>query len=98
MNKVKRVLAVGLAAVLTGVTVGTMTGTTALASSVGDVNGDGAIDLADVVMLNKFVAGKGILSDYTAADTNANYVIDGVDSEILSAFLIRTITTLPYTG
>ena len=90
-------LSAGIASVIAGTMIGTMATTTASATTyVGDVNGDGYVQITDVVALNRFLAGQGVLSDYTVADTNANYVIDNVDAVILQAFLIHSISSLPY--
>lgn len=62
----------------------------------GDVNGDGSINLSDSIALNKFLSGKCELPNYDAADVNANHVVDHVDGTILSAFLNRIISSLPY--
>ena len=58
----------------------------------------GAINLSDLITLNKFLAGKGVLQHEAAADVNANGVIDAVDVEILSRFLGHIVAELPYTG
>ena len=79
-----------------------MLGTTGLVGSAdtfyGDVDNSGAINLSDLITLNKFLAGKGVLQHEAAADVNANGVIDAVDVEILSRFLGHIVAELPYTG
>lgn len=64
----------------------------------GDVNGDGSINLSDSIALSKFLSGQCELSNYDAADVNANYIVDSVDVKILNAFLTHSITSLPYLG
>lgn len=62
----------------------------------GDLNNNGAVDLTDCICLNKYLKGKGELLNYEVADVNCSYTIDIVDSEILTAYAIGTIKTLPY--
>ncbi len=64
----------------------------------GDVNSDGVISLSDQIALNKFLNGYYDLRNVYIADLNENYVIDIVDCKILSMFLNRNITELPYHG
>ena len=45
----------------------------------GDVNADGTFDLADVVMLQKWLIRAGTLTDWTAGDWNADETITVVD-------------------
>lgn len=66
------------------------------ANLIGDVNCDGSVNLSDNVALNRYLNGMCELSNLTNADTNANYVIDVLDSKVLLAFLTGTIHTLPY--
>ena len=80
-----------------GATLGSMSALSSSAAILGDVNNDGKLDVSDVVTLNKFLAGEGVLSNYNVADTNANGIIDGVDSTILMAFLVHEINRLPHT-
>jgi len=64
----------------------------------GDINSDGSITLSDSVAFEKVLNGQYTLSDYTVADLNVNYVVDAADKQILLAFLMQVISTLPYTG
>ncbi|MBQ8515678.1 MAG: dockerin type I repeat-containing protein [Ruminococcus sp.] len=64
----------------------------------GDVNNDGNIGMADLIALEKYVAGSQELENYAAADTNDNKVIDIIDTWILQAYIIESISSLPYKG
>jgi len=64
----------------------------------GDINSDGSITLSDSIAFEKVLNGQYTLSDYTVADLNVNYVVDAADKQILLAFLMQVISTLPYTG
>ena len=64
----------------------------------GDVNNDGSVSLSDVTSFNKYLNGMVDLVDYTKADTNADCVVDVVDRMILSNYITRVITSLPYTA
>ncbi len=68
------------------------------AANCGDVNNDGIISLSDLVALTKYLDGIYELVDYSVADTNANYIVDYVDSLILNAYIVESIPSLPYTG
>lgn len=63
----------------------------------GDVDNDGQLTMMDQVSLNKYLAGKIELVDYTKADTNADCLVDIVDSKILRMRLAEQISALPYT-
>ena len=45
----------------------------------GDVNSDGKFDIADLVMLNRYILGNGTLNDYISADVCNDSVIDAYD-------------------
>ena len=62
----------------------------------GDINNDVAVSLIDCICLNKYLKGRCDLLNYETADVNCSNTIDIVDSEILTAYAIGTIKTLPY--
>ncbi len=97
MKKIKKMFAACMATLIAGATLGSMSALSSSAAILGDVNNDGKLDVSDVVTLNKFLAGEGVLSNYNVADTNANGIIDGVDSTILMAFLAHEINRPPHT-
>jgi len=72
------------------------------ASLVGDVNLDGNVTLADVVVLNKVVAGAVDLNGEAKANANCNgdelNSIDASDSLALLKFLVQLVDMLPYAG
>jgi arabinan endo-1,5-alpha-L-arabinosidase len=45
----------------------------------GDVNADGSFDVADIVMLEKYILGAGTLTDWLAGDLYNDGVIDVFD-------------------
>ena len=47
--------------------------------NIGDVNSDGSFNIADLVMLQKWLLGSGSLTDWQAADYDNNGMIDVVD-------------------
>lgn len=99
MKKIKKMLAACIATVLAGVMIGAVSAPSASAAVIyGDANNDGIINLSDSIALSKYLSGQCVLSNYTAVDLNVNYVIDAVDQQILLAFLIQSIKSLPYTG
>jgi len=63
----------------------------------GDVDNDGQLTMMDQVSLNKYLAGKIELVDYTKADTNADCLVDIADSKILLMRLANHVSALPYT-
>lgn len=70
---------------------------TTSAGAVGDVNLDGAIDLADAVLLNKAVSGSVVLAtdvQKTAADCNRDGVLSAEDGVELLGFLVRQVDAL----
>jgi hypothetical protein len=101
-KKSKKFVAVIVALATIGSCVGTFTYANAATSTViyGDVNGDGTVDLADAVVLNKYLSGNIDIRNITATDVDANCVIDTIDSKILMYRLVGTIKQkdLPFTG
>ena len=59
----------------------------------GDVNGDGAIDIMDVIRLNKFLLGADTLSEVqsAAADVDGNDALDPTDSLLILKFTVKLI-------
>ncbi len=66
----------------------------------GDVTLDGEIDLTDAVLISKTIAGSVQLNDkqITAADCDANGVLDTNDTVVLLQFLVQQVKELPYTN
>lgn len=97
MKSKNKFLSVCTSAALLSTMLGAMpTMSASAANLIGDVNCDGSINMSDNVALNRYLNGMCELSNLTNADTNANYVIDTLDSKVLLAFLTGTISTLPY--
>ena len=71
MKKIKKMFAACMATLIAGATLGSISALSSSAAILGDVNNDGKLDVSDVVTLNKFLAGEGVLSNYNVADTNA---------------------------
>ena len=61
----------------------------------GDVNGDGEIDILDVIALNKFLLGSETFSNAqkTAADVDGNSVIDSTDSLNILKYVVELISS-----
>ena len=78
MKKIKKIFAACMATLIAGATLGSMSALSSSAAILGDVNNDGKLDVSDVVTLNKFLAGEGVLSNYNVADTNANVRIPDI--------------------
>ena len=100
MNVFRRITASCMALACSVVMLGAMVQPVSAAETAvlyGDVNGDGAVNLVDVIVLNRFLVGGCELSNYRAADANANCIVDHVDMKVLNAFIVHTITSLPYT-
>lgn len=95
MKKIRSIITSSLAIACTAVMIGSASVPASATNLYGDVNGDGRIDLSDSITYGKYLRGEGVLSNYTVADLNQNYVIDGVDQEILLAFLVGSIHSIP---
>lgn len=61
---------------------------TAVTAPVGDVNADGACDLADAVMLAKYLIAAGGVTDPAAADMDGNGKLNAADLTLLKRHLI----------
>lgn len=61
-----------------------------LAAVQGDVNADGALGIADVVMLCKYLATQGALTDASAADFNGDSVINAVDLTLIKRAVMQS--------
>ena len=72
-------------------TVTNLTGHTPLLPVTGDVDGDGTAALADAVLLQKFLVGKGTLTDaqMIAADLDSNMHINAKDLTLLKRLLMK---------
>lgn len=57
----------------------------------GDVNGDGTADLTDLVMLQKYLVRKGMMTaeQSSRADLNADHVLNVVDAMLLRQLLLK---------
>lgn len=62
----------------------------------GDVDGNGGVDILDVIIINKAILGKENLSDSSlkSADVNGNGVPDSTDSLSIMKFIVGLITKL----
>lgn len=63
----------------------------------GDVDNDGQVTMMDQVRLNQYLIGMIEITDYTKADTNADCLVDIVDSNILRMRLAEQVSSLPCT-
>ncbi len=89
MKKLKCILAV--VAVLTTATLSTLSvGATDYSY---DVNNDGIISNADMLLLTRYLAGLYDVTDLASLDVNNNHVVDVVDLDCLSARLIGASIT-----
>ncbi len=55
----------------------------------GDVNSDGSLNAADLVMLQKYLLGTASLTDHSAADINSDETIDVFDNIALRKLLLK---------
>lgn len=62
----------------------------------GDANGDGSVDILDVIAVNRTILGKERMTDeqVQAVDCNGNNVPDSTDSLILLKYIVGLIDTL----
>lgn len=58
---------------------------------IGDVDADGDVDIADAVMMQKWLLGNGELTDWVAGDINEDGRIHAVDLSLLKQILIATV-------
>ncbi|MBQ4464825.1 MAG: hypothetical protein II916_02525, partial [Oscillospiraceae bacterium] len=67
------------------------------ATKYGDVNGDGEINIMDVIALNKFLLGSTSLSDEAKAnaDVDNNGKVESNDSLNILKYIVELIDTLP---
>lgn len=65
-----------------------ITGQAPAAKLKGDVNADGAVNIADAVAMVKFLAESGSLTDWQAGDLNDDGRIDAVDLTLLKRILL----------
>lgn len=63
------------------------------AAANGDVNGDGAVNLADVVAFGKYLTTAGTLEDASAADLNGDSIINVVDFTLLKRTVLNSAAT-----
>ena len=63
----------------------------------GDVNGDGEVDIMDVIALNKFLLGSATLEGDAkkAADVDQNDALDSTDSLNILKYVVNLVTKLP---
>lgn len=64
----------------------------------GDVNNSGSVDVADVVILSRYLTGDYLTSNVNMkyADVDQNTVLDTDDAKIILKYIVHTITSLPY--
>ena len=60
----------------------------------GDANGDGSVDMKDVLVVRKFIAGLGGTIDDTAADVNYDFSVDMKDVLLMRKFIAGLILSL----
>ena len=67
---------------------------TVIPKEVGDSNGDGAVDVLDAVLIQKYVVGKTDLSDLQLefSDVNLDGAVDVLDSVDIQKYLVEKIT------
>lgn len=79
------------------VTVGAMSlalGTAVFAAVKGDVNGDGALNVADAVAFAKYLTTEGTITDYEAADYNGDGILNAADLTLIKR-AVSTQQTVP---
>lgn len=80
--KIKKILSLVSAAVLLGV--GAVAVSLNVSASPTDPNGDGVIDLLDVIYIRKYLAGTICPTDISQLDYNGNGVVSEVDAYIIA--------------
>ena len=102
MDMKRNVIAALLALAMLVTSVAALTGGLAASADAittrGDVSGDGAIDMKDVLLLRKAIAGLAKLTDETAADVNGDGAIDMKDVLLLRKYIANldvSLTPLP---
>lgn len=62
-----------------------------------DINNDGSVDLLDQILLNKYLAGSVSFTaiQKRAADVNADGVVNQLDADMLTDFLVHLIDSVP---
>ena len=63
----------------------------------GDVNGDGAVDIMDVILLNKYLLGGSELGEKAkaSADVDRNEKLDSTDSLNILKYIVELVSSLP---
>lgn len=64
----------------------------------GDVNNSGSVDVSDVVILSRYIAGDYLTSNVNMkyADVDKNTVLDTNDTKIILKYILHLISSLPY--
>jgi len=57
---------------------------------IGDVNADGSFNVADLVMMQKFLLGAGELTDYAAGDLCEDEYIDVFDMIMMRKLIVSS--------
>ncbi len=72
---------------------------TTVSCSYGDLNRDGNVDNADLLLLAQYLSGQDVTFDCGTqyADLNSDSNIDSIDLAILANYIVGNITSLPYT-
>ena len=102
-TKKKRILALLMAAVMVMVTVPLFSASAENEKVVtvlcGDANGDGVVNMKDVLVLRKFIAGMDEPADYDAADANRDADINMKDVLAVRLYVanLQTLPTYSYT-
>ncbi len=58
-----------------------------------DVDGNGTISIMDVITLNQYLMGAYYVADPSVMDVTQNLVVDAVDAQCLSAYLVNKTFT-----
>lgn len=104
MNIKRRVISVLLALTMLVTSMTALTGSLTASAAVatrGDLNGDGVVDMKDVLMLRKFIANLIELSDEAIADVNADGSVDMKDVLLMRKYIANwdvTLAPLPETS